>query len=181
MQFGLRVGPFQESTRFSTTAFPVPTAKPAAAIAGLVQLYASCKPPTQHDHVAATLSLIADPVDSCLIYDADWHFLRGWFIESGGGAVKVFKHGEDQFDLVTARGNWHCVFDINGLEVSKMEYARGEYDSFPAEGKFTWVPTVPWLWPVCSSDCLGLTPRTGRLNRPRTAAHRFESPIPLFP
>ena len=48
--------------------------------------------------------------------------------------------------MITARGNWHYVFDMEGRLISKNSYLPKSYDSFPEKGESVVVPTAPWLW-----------------------------------
>ncbi len=80
------------------------------------------------------------------IYDANWKFIRGWHVDASGGTFKLMSLSTNTVDVITARGQWHYVFDLNGGLVSKKSYAPDSYSNFPDGGEFYIVPTPPWLW-----------------------------------
>ncbi len=80
------------------------------------------------------------------VYDANWSFVTGWHVDAGGGTFKVLAPAEGHVDVITARGQWHYVFDMEGRLISKDSYQPDSYASFPEEGESVVVPTAPWLW-----------------------------------
>lgn len=84
------------------------------------------------------------------IYDREWRFVRGWYVDAGGGAFKLLRSGGDRFDVVTARGTTRYTYTVRGDLVSRVDYAPASYSSFPAEGARKVVPTPPWLLPFTS-------------------------------
>jgi hypothetical protein len=80
------------------------------------------------------------------IYDSDWKFIRGWHVDAGGGTFKLKVGGTNQLEVITARGQWHYVFNLNGGLQSREHYTTGAYSAFSSEGKSYTVPTAPWLW-----------------------------------
>jgi hypothetical protein len=80
------------------------------------------------------------------VYDADWSFLRGWHVDADAGTFKLGAPGGGRIEVITARGQWQYVFDLDGRLISKSTYRPKSYDSFPAEGASLVVPTSPWLW-----------------------------------
>jgi YD repeat-containing protein len=80
------------------------------------------------------------------VYGANWSFRTGWQVDAGGGTFKVLRPAGGLIDVITARGQWHYVFDTDGRLVSKQTYQPKSYGSFPDEGESVVVPTPPWLW-----------------------------------
>jgi hypothetical protein len=80
------------------------------------------------------------------VYDADWSFRIGWHVDASGGTFKLLAPAAGRIDVITARGQWHYVFDPDGRLISKDTYQPRRYDSFPEEGESLVVPTAPWLW-----------------------------------
>jgi hypothetical protein len=80
------------------------------------------------------------------VYDVNWSFRTGWHVDAGGGTFKVLAPAEGRIDVITARGQWHYVFDTDGRLISKNTYRPKSYGSFPEEGESVVVPTAPWLW-----------------------------------
>jgi hypothetical protein len=85
------------------------------------------------------------PSSRLQIYDSNWRFLRGWHLDAGAGAFMVNAFGADRVEVVTARGKWRYVFDLNGALLLKETYAPASYGSFKHEGISRMVPTNPWL------------------------------------
>jgi hypothetical protein len=81
------------------------------------------------------------------IYDNHWKFIRGWHVDAGGGTFKLKTSDQDHIDVITARGQWHYIFDLSGKLLSKEQYSPAStYSSFRSEGQSYVVPTFPWLW-----------------------------------
>jgi hypothetical protein len=80
------------------------------------------------------------------IYDANWSFQTGWQLNAGGAPFKILRPAEGRIDVITTRGQWHYVFDLDGRLLSKQTYEPLFYGSFPDEGESVAVPTPPWLW-----------------------------------
>jgi YD repeat-containing protein len=80
------------------------------------------------------------------VYDQDWTFLRSWNVDARGGAFKLNISDDNLVHVITARGNWHYVYDPNGTLLSKESYSPVSYSSFPDEGTTCYVPTPWWLW-----------------------------------
>ena len=81
------------------------------------------------------------------VYDPHWNFVTGWPIDALAGIFKLEVADDDRIHVITARGRWHYVFEIDGTLASKETYAPATYDSFPDNGKSIVVATAPWLWP----------------------------------
>ena len=88
------------------------------------------------------------------VYDRNWKFVRGWHVDAGGGTFKLSASQADRVEAITARGQWHYVFDLSGKLLSKENYTPRSYSSFSNEGGSHLVPAAPWLWvfsrPLCS-------------------------------
>jgi hypothetical protein len=79
------------------------------------------------------------------VYDSNWKFVRGWHVDAGGGTFKLSTPQANRVEVITARGQWHYVFDLSGKLLSKENYGPGSYSSFSNEGESCFVPTAPWL------------------------------------
>jgi hypothetical protein len=80
------------------------------------------------------------------VYDANWTFVTGWHVDAAGGTFKLLAPAEGHIAVITARGQWQYVFDMDGRLISKNSYRPESYGSFPEEGVSVVVPTAPWLW-----------------------------------
>ena len=80
------------------------------------------------------------------VYGRDWKFVRGWHVDAGGGTFKLKMPDQYHIAVITARGQWHYVFDLNGKLLSKEKYSPASYSAFQGEGQSYVVPTPPWLW-----------------------------------
>jgi hypothetical protein len=80
------------------------------------------------------------------LYDGNWTFRTGWHVDAGAGEFKVRAPAEGRVEVITARGQWHYVFDVAGRLISKDTYRPKSYSSFPDEGESVVVRTAPWLW-----------------------------------
>lgn len=80
------------------------------------------------------------------VYDKNWKYIRGWRVPACGGTFRIFASDGELVHIVTARGQWHYVFDLHGKLLSTVKYATNAYDSFPNEGVSYVIPTPPWLW-----------------------------------
>lgn len=80
------------------------------------------------------------------VYDGDWKFLRGWHVDAGAGTFTLRTSQTNRVEVITARGQWHYVFDLSGKLLSKETYTPASYSSFSNEGQSHVVPTAPWLW-----------------------------------
>ena len=86
------------------------------------------------------------------IYDSQWHFIRGWNVDAGGGDFKVQCSSNAAIEIFTARSRNHYSFTQEGHLVS-MEKSSEPFSSAPDEGQYVMVPTAPLLW-VFSSPFL---------------------------
>jgi hypothetical protein len=84
------------------------------------------------------------------IYDANWHFIRGWAVDAAAGTFQLIPSGRAQFDVITARQNKLYTYRIDGTLIQSRTYARGDYGSFKTATESRVVPTRIWLWPFSS-------------------------------
>lgn len=87
------------------------------------------------------------PAGRLQVYDADWGFVRGWWVDAAGGGYKITAVDDGEIEVVTARGNRRYRFDLEGrLRWTEVYVPGGAYDAFPELGELRLVPTAPWLW-----------------------------------
>ena len=97
------------------------------------------------------------------LYDAHWHFIRGWYADVGKG-LKVYPLPGDRIGAVAQD---YAVFSINGHLLGKGTFpsvAAGvaAYNSTP-DGISRVVPTPLWLWPLAGPFASWLTGVAGLL------------------
>jgi hypothetical protein len=81
------------------------------------------------------------------VYDADWNFIRGWHIGPGASGAFVLRPLDgDRFEIFTARGDHHYVFNTGGELISEGTYPGADYDKVSGAGRSAVVPTPWWLW-----------------------------------
>jgi YD repeat-containing protein len=80
------------------------------------------------------------------VYEADWSCRTGWHVGAGGGTFKISVPAEGRIEAITARGQWHYVFDAAGRLISKNTYQPKSYGDFPEDGESLVVRTATWLW-----------------------------------
>jgi hypothetical protein len=96
---------------------------------------------------AAGLNVVPHtPSGRVQVYDANWSFLTDWHVDAGRGTFKLLAPAGRHIDVITARGQWHYVFGMDGRLISKSTYRPKSYNSFPTDGESLVVPTAPWLW-----------------------------------
>jgi hypothetical protein len=79
------------------------------------------------------------------IYDASWHFLRGWHVGGHGGDFKVECPAAGRIEVYTGRGKHHYSYTENGELVSATTYSEGEWPQDSA-GSCVVVPTSLLGW-----------------------------------
>jgi hypothetical protein len=85
------------------------------------------------------------------LYDPQWHFIRGWNVDAGGGDFKVECSPDGLIEVFTARGERHYSFTEDGHWVAPRTLPE-TFASLPS-GDSVVVPTPPLLW-VFSSPFL---------------------------
>jgi hypothetical protein len=86
------------------------------------------------------------------LYDAQWHFIRGWNVDAAGGDFKVEYSPEGLIEVFTARGSQHYSFTEEGRLIVPARILPETFASLP-RGESVAVPTSPLLW-VFSSPFL---------------------------
>jgi hypothetical protein len=86
------------------------------------------------------------------LYDSQWHFIRGWNVDAGGGDFKVQYSPDGVIEVFTARGEHHYSFTEDGHLISSTRILPNSLSSLP-KGQSVVVPTSPLLW-VFSSPFL---------------------------
>ena len=86
------------------------------------------------------------------LYDAQWHFIRGWNVDAGGGDFKVECSPDALIEVFTARGERHYSFTEDGHLVASTRILPETFASLPT-GESVVVPTQALLW-VFSSPFL---------------------------
>jgi hypothetical protein len=79
------------------------------------------------------------------IYDAQWHFIRGWNVDAGGGDFKVECSPDGLIEVFTARGERHYSFTEDGHLVASARILPETFASLPTGGSVV-VPTQALLW-----------------------------------
>ena len=100
------------------------------------------------------------PAGRVQIYDKNWKFVRGWFVDAGGGTFNLNISETNHIHVITARGKKHYVFDFDGKLLSQETYS---YQSPPtvSPGRSYVVPTPLWLWTFSSPFLSWATAITG--------------------
>lgn len=86
------------------------------------------------------------------IYDSQWHFIRGWNVDAGGGDFRVQCSSDGLVEVFTARGERQYSFTEEAHLVATTRILPETFASLPA-GDSVVVPTPPLLW-VSSSPFL---------------------------
>lgn len=86
------------------------------------------------------------------LYDAQWHFIRGWNVDAAGGDFKVEYSPEGLIEVFTARGSHHYSFTEEGRLIVPARILPETFASLP-RGESVAVPTSALLW-VFSSPFL---------------------------
>jgi hypothetical protein len=84
------------------------------------------------------------PAGRVQLYDAQWHFIRGWHVDASGGDFTVACLPDGEIVVFTARGHQRLSFTENG----RLTLATTLPESFvrPQPGRSIVVPTSPLLW-----------------------------------
>ncbi|RKY03801.1 MAG: hypothetical protein DRP56_10795, partial [Planctomycetota bacterium] len=73
------------------------------------------------------------------VYSPEGEFLRGWFLDAGGGVFRIKIDSENNLHVVTARGDHHYVFSTEGTLLSSSQVSPKEEDRLFGE---KWRPAV---------------------------------------
>lgn len=81
------------------------------------------------------------PAGRVQLYDAQWHFLRGWNVDAQGGNFKVKCPADGTIEVLTARGQRRYIFTQAGQLLSNVSLSSDEYSSNDAGAQSVAVPT----------------------------------------
>lgn len=85
------------------------------------------------------------------VYDSEGNFLRGWFLNTGGGVFKLHVTEDDELEVFIASGDRHLVFAADGSLLREGHYPGESYDVLPVGPYCEISLTVPWyLFPLTS-------------------------------
>jgi hypothetical protein len=88
------------------------------------------------------------------LYDPEWHFIRGWNVDAGGGNFKVQCSPDGVIEAFTEKKARHYSFTQDGHLVATERIPKETFGSLPT-GETAVVPTAPLLW-VFSNPFLSL-------------------------
>jgi hypothetical protein len=106
------------------------------------------------------------PTSRVQVYDADWHFLHGWNVDTGGKSFTIEVTPDEIIDVRTNR--YLYSFSQDGILLNKedVELPPGVYWSPPSpRGEAVMVPTRPFLvifshpffsWGVAIAGAIGM-------------------------
>ncbi len=83
------------------------------------------------------------------LYDSQWHFMRGWNVDAGGGDFKVECSPDGLIEVYTARGQHHYSFSEDGHLIASTTILPEVFSALP-KGQSVVVPTSPLLWAFSS-------------------------------
>jgi len=63
------------------------------------------------------------------VYNKKGDFVKGWFVEAGGGIFDVWVEGKDSIHVVTSRMRTHDVFDSSGRLLKSIKVTSNEESS----------------------------------------------------
>jgi hypothetical protein len=86
-----------------------------------------------------------EPSGRLQIYDANWHFLRGWQVDAHAGGFWVECPPDGYIEVYTNRGSHHYTYTANGDLLSSQTYTQGS-NLPPEHGPYTVVPTGALGW-----------------------------------
>jgi hypothetical protein len=92
--------------------------------------------------------IVTHSVGRIQIYDPEWHFKRGWFLESRGGPYKIIKIDNETIEVVANHSRSHWKFDIDGNLISRAKL--DDYSRFSAIDEWQFTPATWWLLPIAS-------------------------------
>jgi len=96
------------------------------------------------------------------VYDSEWRFLKGWYVDAGGGIFKI-RPKDNEIEVITSRGRMRYLYAIDGSLLSQDSYAPQSYADFPTPGRSAVVPTRWWLWLFSSPFYSWATGATGMI------------------
>jgi MFS family permease len=83
------------------------------------------------------------------VYDRDRKFVRGWFVDAGGGIFKLRVIEDDKIEVFTARRQRRFLFAPDGTLLERGTYGTEVlWDDLPSGPSSAMVFDTPWvLWP----------------------------------
>ncbi len=85
------------------------------------------------------------------MYDSEGNFLRGWFVNAGGGVFKLHITENDELEVFIAGGDRHLVFAEDGSLLKEGHYPGASYAALPVGPYCAISLAVPWyLLPLTS-------------------------------
>jgi hypothetical protein len=84
------------------------------------------------------------PAGRLQIYDSQWHFVRGWHVDTSGGDFKVACLPNGEIAVLAARGRRRYSFNENGKLISGTRLP--EFFVWPQPERSVAVPTSSLLW-----------------------------------
>ena len=69
------------------------------------------------------------------VYDADGRFLRGWFVDAGGGAFRLRVSPADELEVAAPRGSMYFRFDAEGNVLEEEADVPDYFVQFGEEGE----------------------------------------------
>jgi hypothetical protein len=79
------------------------------------------------------------------LYDANWHFIRGWTVDVGGQAFKVQISHDGQIEVFGTRKNKFYTLQGQLVRSEPVPESVDTYNAIP-DGTSCFVPTPIWLW-----------------------------------
>jgi hypothetical protein len=86
------------------------------------------------------------PSNRIQIYDSNWRFLRGWFVDASAGTFKIKPLNQTKVQIITARGQMRYVYDLNGNLLSAETYRPLSFSDFSGSHESAIVPTPFYLY-----------------------------------
>lgn len=81
------------------------------------------------------------------VYDAELEFVRGWPVDASAGHFDVAVDDDDRIHVMTARGDQHFTFDLQGRQLGQETFDPYS-PPYAAQGESLLVPTFPLFWIV---------------------------------
>ena len=109
------------------------------------------------------------------IYDPEWHFVRAWNVDAGGGVFKAKLTPTGLLEVWTARGLKRFLFAPDGRLVEAGSYPLSSYSDFPGDGGPGYVSTPFLLWIFANPFVAWLVAIIGMAMLAMSDSKRFKS------
>jgi hypothetical protein len=86
------------------------------------------------------------PTGRVQVYDANWKFQRGWFVDASAGTFKLGLESSNKIEIITARRQMRYVYALDGTLLTQTTYSPKNYGDFAPASEASFVPTRWWLW-----------------------------------